>query len=223
MRHWILAKIQSWKRPAILTLLFCLAPGSTAWSVTLYTDRSAWEAAVDDITTDNFNYSLAGGASVTFASGVTSTQLGTVRPTNSVNGSWWGGEIGNASGVFTAMQWDFPTSIVAFGADFSTFDHHGVRGNFDGTGDQTFGLTTNFDFFGLVGDASFSRITFVETDGNLGSTVVVDNLAFATTSAIPEPGYSPLLTAALGACLVVAVRRRRRKLDSGRAPTSSWS
>ena len=205
---------------AALVALFCLSCFQAAHAVSVFMDRALWEAAVTGITTDPFDNAITGGTSIDLDSGIVSTQLGTVRPgQNGVNTGLFNAEIGNAFGVFTSIQWDFPSGIRAFGADFNAFNHHGISGNFDGLATQTFALpqAVGFPFFGIVGDASFSTVTFREIGGNLGSGIQIDNASFATGVApIPEPRHS-LLLMALGAGLLVAIRRRG---SAGRAVQS---
>lgn len=193
-----------------LVVLSCLSLFQAAHAVTVFTDRASWEAAVTGISTDPFDNVITGGPLVVLDSGIESTQLGTIRPgQNSVSEGLFNAELGNAFGIFTSIQWDFPSGIRAFGADFNAFDHHGIRGNFDGLANQTFALSQSigFSFFGIVGDASFSTVSFLEIDGNLGTGIQIDNASSATGLApIPEPGHS-LLLVALGAGLLVVYRR----------------
>lgn len=198
----------------ISTLLAC---GTAGASVTVYTDRSAWEAAVTgSITTDNFN-SFANGTAVTaatvFPSGITAT--GSALDISSFAFS----AIGQGVALRTLFQnatITLPGSPIAFGFDYADIDQDGAGiafGSFSqalaNTGDADYGITDDdFAFFGVVASAAdIPGGTFSFTVGTYEA-FSIDNLSFVrSTAAIPEPGILGLL--GLGLAGLGLVRRRR--------------
>ncbi|HAX77471.1 MAG TPA: PEP-CTERM sorting domain-containing protein [Cyanobacteria bacterium UBA11372] len=191
---------------AMGTATLVLGTLSSAQAYTLYTNRAAWQAAVDaisaSVTTDTFSTNIPKAQTITLGSGIVSTN--SFPPDISAipfdNNAVTGGQYRNATGGDTAsatITWTFPGAVRAFGADFFSVNASGLTltGNFDGTGDQTFGLNAqiggNTGFFGVIGNIDFGSIVF----GNAGSSVDgfdIDNASFAVTpsqppSSVPEP------------------------------------
>ncbi|GET40734.1 hypothetical protein MiSe_55450 [Microseira wollei NIES-4236] len=191
---------------AMGTATLVLGTLSSAQAYTLYTNRAAWQAAVeaisDSVTTDTFSTDIPKAQTITLDSGIVSTNsfppdISAIRFDNN---AVTGGQYRNATGGDTAsatITWTFPGAVRAFGADFFSVNDPGLTltGNFDGTGNQTFGVGTaigaNTGFFGVIGNIDFGSIVF----GNGGSSVDafdIDNASFAVTpsqppSSVPEP------------------------------------
>jgi hypothetical protein len=180
-----------------------LSSVSAAEAFTIFTDRTAWQAAVDAIagsvtTTDTFRNRISRAQTITLDSGIVS--VNSFPPAVGLSGensvfvsSFFNATDGDASGASETITWTFPSSVFAFGADFGGTDFDGLTltGNFDGTGNQTLIVNNTIGgedgFLGIIGNANFSSIIF----GN--NTIQVDffsirNAYFASVAAaVPEP------------------------------------
>jgi hypothetical protein len=215
-------------KPAILAIfgaaaVTMIAAGS-AEAFTVYTNRSAWEAAVGSITTETFSTNIANASTITFANGIQSTGIGGFEE-NAVEAGTYSARVdtsGEFPEDFNQIQWLFPAPVVAFGADwFTTATGSGltVSGNFDGTGTQTISFRSTLGspgdgFLGIVGSTPFTQVLFAEetaTSNNIVEEVFqVDNLSTATTAAaVPEPTtMAGLGLASLG---LAAIRRKQKQ------------
>ncbi|MEO1316955.1 MAG: VPLPA-CTERM sorting domain-containing protein [Pseudomonadota bacterium] len=181
--------------------------------------------------TETFDSDVAGGVSIAFANGTTSTlsggSLAFAAVDNSVTGGVFQGLVdgdGSTGALFLTL--DFGTPVIGFGADFTSGgnpsfpgadDNSGVEFSLDG-GTTFFDLTDELGasegFLGVIDLMStFQTVLFrsssIDSDeGSFG----VDNLILAnTTTEIPVPASALLLAAALGG-LGIACRRRRRSI-----------
>jgi hypothetical protein len=190
------------------SLTLAISATAPAQALTIYTDanggRAAWEAAITNLgfnfTTDTFSTNRAEAATITFDSGVVSTGVGGTG-SNFISGGRYTGFVETASTAFPTaydqITWTFPTAVVGFAADwFNTASaaRLTVRGNFDGTGNQTVNFFTQLGspgdgFLGIVGNAPFSTVVF-DTAGGGSESYQADNLSFSTTP-IPTPALLP--------------------------------
>ncbi len=188
------------------TATLLLSGVSPVSAYTIYTNRTAWEAAITanpsyKITTDTFSNPISSAQSITLDSGIVSTN--SIPPTlpnppynnNSVN-VVNPGVYDNATQASTGnsasntITWQFPASVWAFGADFfsTNTDRLTLIGNFDGTGNQTLVINNTIGgpdgFLGIVGTAEFSSVVFSNNTTTVDS-FRIDNASFATK--VPEP------------------------------------
>lgn len=194
---------QSFKSCA-LVLGLALFPAIAA-SFSIYTDRTAWQAALAGATLveDDFSVDIASAQSIAFDSGVVST--GSTPPASAaVNavtaGRYTSNNDPDGSGGFPSTTWQFPAQVFAFGMDFvSSANNFGITisGDFDGTGSLSFDTASELGspgtgFLGIVGNGQFDQIVFTPTanpfDSNEG--YEIDNLAFASP-APPAPPVTP--------------------------------
>lgn len=195
---------------------------SASAQFTVFTDRSAWEAAVSGaITTETFNST----APMSFADGQTlDTGLLQVTRDGSANGGdgaldiLAGGAFGNIDGTnfldaetgadpHERVEFGFNgQAVTAFGADFfSPFSGDGVGVEIDG---ELFLLDyiTDFNtgFFGVVSTGSFDSVAVVGNPDTPSFQELwsADNVSYA---AVPAPSTAALL--GLGG--LAAARRRR--------------
>jgi hypothetical protein len=224
-------KLNTIKSATLITGAATLLLGtSSASAYTVYTDRTAWEAAIAasmsspwyTITTDTFSNPIASAQSITLDSGIVSTNSGPITLPNSFNNN--SVDIVNPGVYDNAVQagngtasntitWQFPSPYVwAFGADFISAgeDRLTLTGNFDGTGDQTLNVFNAIGggtgFLGIVGTAEFDSVVF----GNNLEIVdgfSIDNASFATKH-VPEPSAVVAL-ALVGGSLLLNKRIKR--------------
>ncbi len=184
------------------TVTLLLSSVSSVSAYTIYTNRTAWEAALATnpsykITTDTFSNPISSAQSITLDSGIVSTN--SAPPTlpnppfnnNSVsivNSGVYDNASGTLTGASDTITWQFPATVLAFGADFSRIDELTLTGNFDGTGDQTISINPTIGgengFLGIIGTAEFSSVIFANNTTDVDS-FSIDNASFATK--VPEP------------------------------------
>ncbi|WP_430015017.1 PEP-CTERM sorting domain-containing protein [Microcystis protocystis FBCC-A270] len=188
------------------TVTLLLSSVSSVSAYTIYTNRTAWEAALATnpsykITTDTFSNTISSAQSITLDSGIVSTN--SAPPTlpnppfnnNSVNVVTSGAydnatQAGTVNSASNTITWQFPAPVWAFGADFfsTNTDRLTLIGNFDGTGNQTILVNNTIGgrdgFLGIVGTAEFSSVVFSNNTTTVDG-FEIDNASFATK--VPEP------------------------------------
>ena len=193
-----------------------------AQAVTIFTDRSAFEAAAGALAVETFDAPIATADSITFAGGIKATKTSSGFPPtlNRVARGIYTGFLARDS--FRDIILDFGRNVTAFGADVSGLNVLSgdrsallVSGAFDGTV-QTLSVSDavgSGGFFGIVSSTGFDSVTLGTDSGAFlfggtvpfgGETFNLDNVA---VSAVPLPATLPLLLAAFGS---VALLRRRR-------------
>ncbi len=185
------------------TVTLLLSSVSSVSAYTIYTNRTAWEAALATnpsykITIDTFSNTISSAQSITLDSGIVSTN--SAPPTlpnppfnnNSVsivNSGVYDNASGTLAGASDTITWQFPATVLAFGADFSRIDELTLTGNFDGTGDQTISINPTIGgengFLGIIGTAEFSSVIFANNTTDVDS-FSIDNASFATKVSEPN-------------------------------------
>lgn len=177
-------------------------------AITVYTDRSAWEAAVGGtFLTEDFNAIPDGPLQL----GINDAGLIDIRANGAIGQMRWssGGLLGETiSQDGQTQDLIFPTPVKAFGGDWGDATTNSLLITIVG------GETIQFDnylsgfgdgFLGVVSTASFTeaRISDEGTSGN--EVYFLDNVSF---SQVPEPGTLGVALVALG---IGRLGRRRRR------------
>jgi hypothetical protein len=204
-----------------------LSSVSSAEAFTTFTNRTAWQAAVDAIagsvtTTDTFSNNIAFAQTITLDSGIVSANSSPPAVAfgdNGVSGGLFNNATdGDGNEASATITWTFPSPVFAFGADFLDANNGwlNLTGNFDGTGNQTLLVNDSIGgkngFLGIIGNANFSSIVFGNNTTSL-DTFQIDSASFASVAsvpvAVPEPGMITGLVF-LGGGLVVRRLAKRR-------------
>ena len=187
------------------TVTLLLSSVSSVSAYTIYTNRTAWEAALATnpsykITTDTFSNTISSAQSITLDSGIVSTNSAPPTLPNSFNNNSVSivnpgvydnaTQAGTGNSASNTITWQFPAPVWAFGADFFSTNTGRLTliGNFDGTGNQTILVNNTIGgpdgFLGIVGTAEFSSVVFSNNTINVDA-FSIDNASFATK--VPEP------------------------------------
>lgn len=201
--------------------------GAPAQAYTVYTSLAAWQAALSSyiISTDPFSNTIGSSQVITLDSGIVSTNSGPITlpnsfDNNSVNvvtsGAYDNAVQAGSGTASNSINWQFPTAVVAFGADFigAGAGRLTLEGDFDGTGVQSLSVNNMIGgpngFLGVIGTAPLTSVTF----GNPQTTLdgfAIDNAYFA-----PVPGPLPVL----GASAALGWSRRLRRRIAGQGHRS---
>lgn len=187
-----------------------LAAATRAAAATIvFTDRTAWEAAVGTFLTETFD-GVAAGALPT-----TPTVVGLLTVTADSGGAIvLAGDNQLRSNLFGANELliEFPYPVVAFGADFiNIIDASGVRVTVAGGVFQLHDYIVGASgFWGVISSTAFSSVLFSQGDrGGANEFIDLDDVSF---TAVPEPASITLVAAGISA---LAARRRRQRRPRG--------
>lgn len=205
-------------------LALAWASHSEAAIITVYTDRSLWEATVGTFSTEDFGGvadtgTLAGNVEhtlglLTFSFTGASTPFG--RP--AVTSNEFVGDVSPPPAGGTIVPgphiFEFPYSVLAWGADF-TEASTGALLDITMAG-VTIALVDYLPapgtgFFGIISDTAFNQVSLAAAGGpRFDEIFIMDNVSFGEQAATPVPEPTSLLLFGTGA-LVVSARMRRRK------------
>ncbi len=233
-----------------LLCIFLSAGVAHAASFQVFTDRALFDAALAarslSVTTDAFATSRDSAETITFDSGVASSIVNNAGSGPLANSNRIAVAAGASDGVYQNqidsrnlldgrldtsnqhVQWVFPASIFAFGADFDlgfnpnpgTIANGGLRlfGRFEGNDARQ---TVDIDqiangfrgFVGVLADNSFRELAFSTVETNRFQFFSVRNLSFGTenpVSAVPIPAPALLLLTAIAGLFGTSRIGRRR-------------
>jgi len=173
---------------ALLLALFGL--GVAQAQVTVYTDRSAWQAAVGSFAEESFSGDTLNGFTI--------TEVGRGHSYNVTGGLYWDRVVGDSS--YTVYS--FETATTAFGADWNVLVGlglgQGLRLTVDGVAITPEIPNVHVGFFGFTSAAAFDTVTvFGGSQGGVAESHSVDNLVYATATPVPEPSTYLLMIAGL--------------------------
>ncbi|MEQ9358755.1 PEP-CTERM sorting domain-containing protein [Coleofasciculus chthonoplastes] len=170
--------------------LMALGTGVTpAEAVTVFTDRTAWEETVSNITTETFSTPQNQSENLLLESGIQVTGMSSV---------WSSGQFDTSTPSRSeSVEFEFPSQILGFGADFSSTTSNGgltVSGLFDeipGVDTVVFSeylQRQGTGFLGIVADTAFNSLSFAMQSPPLAVSAAneafqMDNFSFASNLA----------------------------------------
>ncbi|VEP15557.1 conserved exported hypothetical protein [Hyella patelloides LEGE 07179] len=194
---------------AVITLVLTISAPAKAVSVSAFSDRASWEAAVGgNFSEETFNsYTVdtsfvdtsldVGDFTLNGITSIPGKQKIDVPPLDSasldIDGSPIINGLTNSSSFFTAT---FDSPITAFGANFASVSVNGatrLTGNLIQGGSFSLNVTRNLSFFGLIIDGdSFNTVALRRI--NFGNdSFGMDNFVYADSSASVPFKFSPTL------------------------------
>ena len=198
-----------------------LASHTEAATITVYTDRSSWEATVGTFSTEDFSGvadtgELAANVEHTLGLLTFSYTGGPDFGRPAVTSNYFEGDPAQVSGTASAGPhvFEFPYSVLAWGADFTNAST-GALLDITMAG-ETIALVDYLPnpgtgFFGIISDTPFSQIIISASTGlPFDEIFLLDNVSFGEQAETPVPEPASLLLFGTGA-LVVSARMRRRK------------
>ncbi len=190
---------------AIAAAMLCSSLPAFASTVTVYTNKAAFQAASGTVVTENF-------ADTTLVSGL---HIAGTAPQFSISGGRLNDRL--AEGLTTVFSFD--SALRGFGANFDLSaggSGMGLAITLNGGAIVNFLIPTEVPatqsggFFGFISDTSFSSVTLRagSAGGAVAETYSLDDVVFA--NAVPEPATITIMLAGL-ALLGANARRGKRK------------
>jgi len=188
-------------------------------AVMFFNDQAAFNLATTGIafTVDPFSNDIADADSITFDSGVISTNIGGNRLSidNLVSGGNYENEVdGDGSVASLSITWTFPSAVTAVGLDYLGIDSDATNITVDGV---TRALRESADgdpftgFFGFTSTTPVSSVTFDTFSPFISDGFRFDNLQFGAASAVSVPVPATLLLFLSGLLGLGIVSRRKQK------------
>ena len=204
-------------RPAVAATALLLLSAAAPASADVFFDRTAWEAAVGEVTAPDYDAldPLDFPAGTTDFYGFFDAVVEKAGGTSNFNG------VGNFVFSFDAdevrsVTFAFDEAITGFSANWSnTFVQAGFRVSSPFNDYDLNGLSgdLNDQFIGFTEDAAFDTVTFTTTEPLGDDFVFFSEFDFGgAPAAVPEPGTFALLAVAAAGGVI---RRRRRAASRG--------
>ena len=189
-------------RMSFLALIAFIAPLTAEATITTYTDRGAFMAALGGgpSTTETFDTAMSFVVGDNFYHGIDFRITGTTAGGNSISGGILNGD----EFTNTSIDYLFPTPIFARGADFNgARTSSGFSWIINGISTPIFSSSPGTGFFGIISSDPFSLVD-VNAGASPNELYSLDNF----TSGVPEP--SSLAFLALGFTIVAGLVSARR-------------
>lgn len=194
------------KTLGLAALLLSGATIASGATFSIYTDRTAFEAALSSYTVETF-------AGNTTSSGVVIAGGSVAYVSNELSD-----QINDGVGV-TSTTFSFPLAINAFGGDWNLAVPGGpgtgiALSTFDGVATRQVGTeipnTIAGTFWGFISDTPFTQVLLTEGIQASGvETYTMDNLTTGFAATVPLPASLPVLLGGFG--LLGALRRKRAR------------
>jgi hypothetical protein len=193
--------------PILFVLIFLAAPMVAHATITTFTDRATFLAALGaaSSTTETFDTAQAFALGSNFYHGINFQVTGTSVGGNNISGGILNGD------EFTSSSIDylFPMPIFALGADFTgARTSSGFNWIINGITTQIFSAAPGTGFFGVISTDPFSM---VDVSGGAAPNEIysLDNFTFAS---VPEPSALTFLTFGLAILGALAFSRGKRAI-----------
>ena len=212
---------------AVVGAAVCAWSLPAAAGVIVFTDQTAWEAAVGgSFVTDTFdgpdqNFLPNSTGNVPNGSAITVDINGHVGD-STAQGPFGNGlfrvEVDSSGPDAATVDFNFPDPIVAFAlTDVDAVGEDGVAASFAGFISDSFEElldVSSGSFLGFVSDTAFSTVTFLHLDDEGADLWDFDDLLYATASSTspttPVDAPAPLALLGLGLIATAALGRRRK-------------
>ena len=189
-------------RMSFLALIAFIAPLTADATITTYTDRGAFMAALGGgpSTTETFDTAMSFVVGDNFYHGIDFRITGTTAGGNSISGGILNGD----EFTNTSIDYIFSTPIFALGADFNgARTSSGFNWIINGISTPIFSSSPGTGFFGIISSDPFTLVD-VNAGASPNELYSLDNF----TSGVPEP--SSLAFLALGFTIVAGLVSARR-------------
>ena len=187
---------------SLLALIAFIAPLTADATITTYTDRGAFMAALGGgpSTTETFDTAMSFMVGDNFYHGIDFRITGTTPGSNSISGGILNGD----EFTNTSIDYLFPTPIFALGADFNgARTSSGFNWIINGISTPIFSSSPGTGFFGIISSDPFTLVD-VNAGASPNELYSLDNFTYG----VPEP--SSLAFLALGFTIVAGLVSARR-------------
>jgi len=191
------------KRIAQGFIAFCTSTAALA-SITVYTDRSVFEAALTSRYTETFTANMLNGTGASFVSYngfIAANQFNDTVADGTPNTTWSFASSTNGFGA----NWDLSPGGPGYGIEFLI----------DGVIRVPRDIPRRYmgEFFGFISDVPFTSVKVQDSTYQINSfgleQYYMDNMTYGITASVPDPKAYATLLVGLGILAVLAGRRRR--------------